>query len=114
MPTDFDNAIGDMVDDLLTEGGETWVYCRGNVTATLTARRSIQRPLLIDSGTGSIVEVRPVDFILLTTALPYAVPERGDLIKGDGKTYELQPTVGEKVWRQISPQMTRLHTKQIG
>jgi len=27
--------------------------------------------------------------------------------------FELQPMTGEKVWRQISPQMTRLHTKKI-
>ena len=37
----------------------------------------------------------------------------GDQITGGGETFELQPMTGEKVWRQISPQMTRLHTKKI-
>ena len=111
--SDFDDAIGEMTTDLLAEAGGSFVYIRGNQTTTITLRKSVQQSAHIDSGNGQVLEVRPVDFIALTTALPYDPPERGDLIKGGGLTFEVMPTTSEKVYRQISGQMTRIHTKQI-
>jgi len=112
--SDFDDAITDMTEDLLAVAGSSFLYIRGNVTATVTLRKSVQQPFQIDSGNGSLIEVRPVDFIGLTTSLPYAVPERGDRIVGGGKTFEVQPTTSEKVFRQITQTMTRIHAKQVG
>lgn len=112
--SDFDNAIGDMTTDMLTEAGGSFVYRRGTLKTTLTLRKSMQSPTLIDKGEGLIIEVQSVDFIGLTIAMPYDPPERGDQIVGGGFTYEVQPTVSEKVFRRISQQMTRIHTKQIG
>lgn len=111
--SDFDDAIGDMTTDLLTEAGGSFVYHRGTTSTTITLRKSTLPPVQMENGEGVIIEVRPVDFIALTTALPYAVPLAGDKITGDGETFELQPTTGQKVWRQISPQMTRLHTNKV-
>jgi hypothetical protein len=111
--SDFDDAIGEMVEDMLTEAGGSFLYCRGNVTTTMTLRKSEQVPFFLDADNGATIEVRPVDFIALTTALPYATPEKGDIISGGGKRYEVQPTASEKVFRQVSPQMTRIHTKQV-
>jgi hypothetical protein len=112
--SDFDDAIGSMTTDLLTEAGGSFVYLRGNTSTTITLRKSQQRSEFIEAGNGIITEVRPIDFIGLTTAFPYDPPERGDRIVGGGMTFELQPGVGEKVFRRISQQMTRVHTKQIG
>ena len=112
--SDFDDAIGNMTSELLTEAGSSCVYIRGNVTATVTLRKSSQQSQFLDAGNGTQIEVRPVDFIGLTTAMPYAIPLRGDRIKCGGLLYEVQPTVSEKVYRVISPQMMRIHTKQVG
>lgn len=110
----WDADISDAASDLLTEAGGSFVYIRGNQTTTLTLRKSVQQPMLMDQGNGHILEVRPVDFIGLTTALPYDPPERGDIIKGGGMTFEVVPTTGEKVFRRITQTVTRIHTKQIG
>ena len=112
--SDFDDAIGDMTSDLLAEAGDSFVYHRGATSTTITLRKSTLPPVQMENGEGVIIEVRPVDFIALTTALPYAVTVAGNQITGGGKRYELQPTTGQKVYRQISPQMTRLHTNEIG
>lgn len=109
----WDSDITDATTDLLTEAGGSFVYIRGNQTATVTMRKSEQTPLQIDSGSGSILEVMSVDFILLTTSLPYAVPLQGDLIRGGGKTYRVQPVTGDKCYFQKSPTMTRIHTVQV-
>ena len=111
--SDFDDSIGTMTLDLLVEAGSSCVYRRGNTTATITLRKSQQASFQIDSGNGSLIEVTPVDFIGLTTAFPYDPPERGDRITVGDSVYELQPTTSEKVFRRISPQMTRIHTKQV-
>lgn len=103
-----------MTEDLLTEAGGSFVYLRGNVSTTVTFRKSVQQTYQIDSGNGSLVEVRPVDFIGLTSALPYTIPLRGDKITAGGLTYEVQPTTSEKCYYQKSPTMTRIHTKQVG
>lgn len=113
MPTDFEDAITDMTTELLAEAGSSFVYIRGTTTTTITLRKSVGQSVIMDLGNGAQIEVRPVDFIGLTTALPYDPPERGDRITGSGLTYEVQATVSEKVYRRISQQMTRIHTKQI-
>lgn len=113
--SDFDDAIGDMTDDLLDETGGAYVYHRGAASTSITLSRSSQMPYQVDNGNGQIVEVIVVDFKAKTSSLPYAVPQRGDKITGGGITYEIQPPPGgDKVYRQLSPQMTRLHTKQVG
>lgn len=112
--SDFDDAIGDMTSELLVEAGMSCVYIRGNVTATVTLRKSAQQSQFMDTGTGQQIEIRPVDFIGLTSAMPYPTPLRGDRIKCGGVVYEVQPTVSEKVFRVISPKMMRIHTKQVG
>jgi hypothetical protein len=77
-------------------------------------RKSQQQSQLIDNGNGYLIEVAPVDFIGLTSAFPYDPPERGDMIKAGGLTWEVQqPTGSEKVYRRITDTMTRVHTKQI-
>ena len=112
--SDFDDAIGDMVTDLLAEAGESVTYFRGTESHAITARRATGRAQFVDMGNGQIMEIRPVDWILLQADMPYPLPQSGDIILASGKRYELQPFAGEKVFRQTSPQMIRLHTKQIG
>jgi hypothetical protein len=112
--SDFEDAIGDMVSDLLAEAGGSFFYFRGSERTPVTFRKSVLTPMIIDTGNGTLIEVRPVDFICLTSDLPYAVPLRGDQIRSGSLTWEVQPTTSEKVFRQISDQMTRIHTKQVG
>ena len=112
--SDFDDAIGDATTDLLTEAGGSFVYIRGRTSTTITLRKSVLPSQFIEPEPGMQIEVKPVDFIGLTTALPYDPPERGDRIVGGGMTFEVMPTVSEKVFRRISQQMTRIHTKQVG
>jgi hypothetical protein len=112
--SDFDDAIGDMVEDLLAEAGESYIYLRGAASTTITLRKSQQRGMMLEAASGMLTEVRPTDFIGLTSDFPYDPPERGDRIVGGGKTYEVQPGIGEKVFRRISEKMTRVHTKQTG
>lgn len=111
--SDFDTAVIDMTNDLLDDAGGSFVYHRGNGSATLTARKSVGQSVTVDAGDGVVMEVHPVDFICLTTALPYDPPEKGDTITGGGLTYEVMPTVSEKVYRQITGGMTRIHTQRI-
>ncbi len=111
---DFDDAIGDMVDDLLTEAGRSVTCLRGGVAAgTITMRKSPQPSQYIDNGNGGLIEISPVDFIGKTSELLFDPPLRGDQFVVAGETFEVLPTVGEKVFRRISPQMTRIHTKQV-
>ena len=113
MTTGFEDAVTFATQALLDFGGESCVYIRGASSTAITLRRSTLTPQYMDTGTGQIVEVRPVDFIGLTSALPYAVPQAGDRIVCGGNRYELTPTTGDKVFRQITPTMTRLHTKLV-
>ena len=111
--SDFDDAIGDMTSDLLSEAGSSCVYLRGTTSATLTMRKSSGRPYPVDAGNGLIVEVRPVDFICLTSALPYSKPLQGDRIVCGGLKFEVHPVPGGDCFDVLSPQMTRIHTKQV-
>lgn len=110
----LDDAIGEMVDDLLDEAGRTVTYLRDGVSAgSVTMSRQQQPGQWIDAGNGGLVEVVPVDWVAKTADLPFDPPQRGDrLIDGD-EAFEVSPTTGEKVFRRLSPQMTRLHTKQV-
>jgi|AntAceMinimDraft_10_1070366.scaffolds.fasta_scaffold45908_3 hypothetical protein len=111
--SDFDDAIGDMTQELLTEAGSSCVYHRGATSTTIVMRKSAQQPMLIDNGDGIIVELRPVDFICLTLTFPYAEPVRGDQITLSGSTYEVQAMNSEKCYRIISDQMLRIHSKKV-
>ncbi|MFN9288441.1 MAG: hypothetical protein ACK6EB_10230, partial [Planctomyces sp.] len=98
-----------MTETLLAFAGESCVYIRGASSATITLRRSSLAPQYMDTGNGLIVVVRPVDFIGLTSALPYDPPEAGVRITWDGKRFEVKPTTSEKGFRRISPTMTRIN-----
>jgi hypothetical protein len=112
--SDFEDAIGDMTTDLLAEAGGPFVYFRGTDKTTVTMRKSTRPPVLVDAGSGTVIEVRPVDFIILTADLPYGDPQPGDHIRSGGLTWEVLPNLlTEKVFRRISDQMTRIHTKQV-
>lgn len=111
--SDFDDAIGDMTSELLAEAGSSCVYIRDTSTTTITLRKSTLPSMFMEAGEGMQIEVRPVDFIGLTSAFPYREPLKGDRIKCGSYAFEVQPTVSEKVFRQISPQMIRIHTKQV-
>lgn len=111
--SDFDDAIGDMTTDLLTEAGRACVYWRCDAQTSITLRRSQLPSMFLDAGNGQTIEVVPVDFIGLTSALPVSEPQKGDRITTGGNTYEVQPTTSEKVYRKISDQMIRIHTKRV-
>jgi hypothetical protein len=113
MTTGFEDAAESACESLLAFAGESCTYIRGTSSTAVTLRRSTLQPQYMDSGNGLIVEVRPVDFIGLTSALPYITPEAGDRITCGGKRYEVTPTTGDKVFRQITSTVTRIHTKQI-
>lgn len=111
---DLDDAVGDMVTDLHAEAGRTVTYRRDGVArGTLTMSRHRQAGQYVDNGQGGIVEVLSVDFIAKTAALPFDPPLSGDQIVVGAEVFEVLPTVGEKVFRRISDQMTRIHTKQV-
>jgi len=110
--SDFDNAIGEMTEDLLTEAGGSFVYRRGSVSTTITLNMQKQPSEIVEVG-GIQIQIHPVDFKGLTTSLPYDPPRKGDLIIGGGKKYEVHPTTSELVFRRISPKMTRIHAKLI-
>lgn len=110
----MDDAIGEMVDDLLDEAGRTVTYLRDGVSAgSVTMSRQQQVSQWVDTGNGGLVEVVPVDWVAKTADLPFDPPIRGDRIVDGDEAFEVLPTTSEKVFRRISPQMTRLHTKQV-
>lgn len=114
---DLDDAVGEMVTDLHEVAGRTVTYYRGGVNrGTLTMSRHRQQSQYVDNGQGGIIEVTPVDFIGKTSALEALSafpPVKGDLIVVGSDTFQVLPTVGEKVFRRIGDQMTRIHTKQV-
>lgn len=111
--SDFDDQIESMTIDLLAEVGRSFVYRRGTTSATITLRMSRRQSVSVESQGGHVVEVYPVDFIALTSALPFDPPRSGDVIVNGTDEYELLPTTSEKVFRRINERMTRLHTKQV-
>jgi hypothetical protein len=113
MATGFEAATTTLTETLLAFAGESCIYIRGASSTTVTLRRSTLPPQYMDTGVGQISEVRPVDFIGLASAFPYAIPLAGDRITCDGKRFEVTPTTGEKCFRQITPTMMRIHAKQI-
>ena len=113
MTTFLESSVSEMTADLLVEGGESFTYTRGFTDATVTLRRSTLPSQLMESGDGMITEVRPVDFIGLTSALPYDPPARGDRITDGTRTWEVVPTTSEKVFRRITKTMTRIHAQEI-
>ena len=113
MATGFEDATTTLTETLLAFAGESCVYIRGASSTTITLGRSTLAPQYMDTGTGQITEVRPVDFIGLAVSLPYAVPLAGDRITCGGSRYEVTPTTGEKCFRQITSTMIRIHTKQV-
>lgn len=108
--SDLDDSVSDMMQELLDSDGSSCTYRRGSTSTTITLRRSVMQSFW-QTMNGVDIEIRPVDFLALTTALPYDPPQRGDVIVCDGSTYEVLPTVSEQVYRRISPLVTRIHTK---
>ena len=114
MTTTHEDLIADDFTDLLAERGQSFVYCRGNSTSTVSMVKQTQRTEQVDSGNGLIVEVIAVDFKCLTSALPFAVPKQGDQLKAGGETWEICPQPGgSKVYQQITKTVTRLHAVQV-
>ena len=113
--SDFDDAIGDMTDDLLDEAGDEYTYRNGlgGEAETVTAVKSSPPPFQIDNGQGLLIEVRPVEFKMKTADLPFGNPVKGQRFERLGNVWEVQPTTSDKVFYQQSPQMTRIHTKLI-
>lgn len=111
--SDFDDAIGDATTDLLTEAGLSCVYHRGSESTSITLRKSTQQPFVVENGVGNLTEVRPVDFIGLTSTFPYTEPLAGDKIVTGGEWFEVNAVVTEKCFRKISPKMIRIHTKLV-
>lgn len=110
----LEDAVGEMADDLLDEAGRSMTYFRDRVSAgTVTMSKHQQQSQYIDNGQGGVIEITPVDFLAKTSTLPFDPPLKGDKIVDGTATYEVLPTVSEKVFRRISPQMTRIHTKQV-
>lgn len=111
---DLEDAVGDMVTDLHAEAGRTVTYRRDGVDGgTLTMSRHRQPSELVDDGEGGLIEVTPVHFIGKTAELLVDPPLRGDQIVVGSEVYEVLPTSGEKVFRRIGDQMTRVFTKQV-
>lgn len=116
MTTAADTAVAAAFDSAAAVHGRTVTYRRDGVTAgTLTMIRARQPSQYVDDGQGGLIEVSPVDFLGKTSALPFDPPLAGDQIVDaeTNETYEVLPTVGEKVYRRISDSMTRVHTKQV-
>ena len=111
---DLDDAVGEMVTDLHAEAGRTVTYRRGGVSlGTLTMSRHRQPSQIVDNGMGGIIEITPIDFIAKTSELLADPPLRGDKIVVGSDVYEVNPPGGEKVFRRIGDQITRIHTKQV-
>jgi hypothetical protein len=112
--SDFDDAIGGMMADLLSEAGVEVTYVRQlDRSRTLIQMVKSSPPaefVTADEQTRNNVQI--VDWKCLTSALP-ATPQKGDKIQYNGKTYEVLPTELEPVARVTSDQMTRVHTKLV-
>jgi len=110
----FETDITDMVDDLLAVAGESFTYSRGSLTTSgVNMRKSTRPPMAVEMADGTTVEVRPYDFILRTSALPYGAPKAGDIIRDGTYTYEVQPTTHDKVSLELGTGMTRIHSQRI-
>lgn len=111
----LDSDVTDMVDDLLDEHGVSCVYSRGASSSTvdLCLLRS-QVPTLIEVGEGMVTEILRFDILMRTSSLPFGNPVADDTITIDSVTYLVKQIGGEKVFRQMSPQLTRIHTVQVG
>lgn len=114
MANTLDDGITRMMSLLTQFSGTEAVYIRGNATTTVTLRKCVQPAIQLDTGTGHIIEVSPVDFLGSTSTLPYAEPVKGDRIKVGSETFEVDPVVGNTVYRRVSPALTRIHTKKVG
>lgn len=116
MATEEEDAIGDAMEDLLPTLGAEFTYRNGanGATTPVDAIKRDQPSFQVDSGNGLLIEVRPTDFLMLTSDLPYGDPVRGQRLESGSSIWEVQPTVSEKVFRRVSSQMTRIHTKLIG
>lgn len=108
----IDDDVSEALDTLLDEWGSSGLYIRGSTTTTVTVRRSVGQSQSVEVN-GTLVEYIPVDFILKTSVLPYSEPRRGDRIKYGSEVYEVSTPGGEKVFRQITSTMTRIHTQQV-
>lgn len=113
--SDFDDDVGAMASDLLVAAGDAYTYRNGagGAVATVTAVKSSPPSFQIDNGDGLLIEVRPVDFKMKTSDLPFGNPVKGQRFERLGSVWEVQPTTSEKCFYQQSPQMTRIHTKLI-
>ncbi len=109
----MDDDIAEGLEDVLSEIGTACVYIRGAATSSITLSKRLQQTQQIQTQTGHIVEITPVDFVGLTRDLPYQTPEKGDRIKIGDELYEVQPTTSSAVFHRLTSGVTRIHTKRI-
>ena len=111
--SNLDDDVSGMVEDFLADHGSSRTYRRGASSTTVTLARLTQRPIVVEVN-GALFEVRETAWICDTSDLPYGDPQDGDEIDDGSVTYEVRPTTGEKCFRQISPSLTRIHSKRVG
>lgn len=109
--SDFDDAIGDAVSDMLAEAGSDFSYIRDGESTTVTLRKANQPSAFIEVD-GVQIELISTDFIGLAAELPYSIPRKGDRITDGTTTWEVQPTVSEKPYRMLADQIIRIHARQ--
>lgn len=110
----LDADVTAMIADVLDEHGVPCVYARASssIAVNLCLLRP-QGPVLFEAGNGMVVEIERVDIIFRTSDLPYGDPIADDHITIDSVKYLAKQISGEKVFRRLSPQLTRIHTVQV-
>lgn len=119
------NGMDWLAAKLKQHAGESLVYSRGVLSATITAPMGKTLMRLDNSQTGgAIIEWTDADFLIAAADLVLGgsavEPERGDKIRWskDGKTrlFEVLAPGGEPCWRWSDEHQTvmRIHTKQVG
>lgn len=109
----MDDDVAEGLEDVLSEIGTACVYIRAAATSSITLSKRLQPTQQVQTTTGHIVEITPVDFVGLTNDFPYDPPLKGDRIKIGSEIYEVQPTLSNAVYQRLTPKVTRVHTKRI-
>ena len=109
--TDESEFLADSFLDVLAVAGASSTYRRGTTSTTMTMVCRYQ-PSRWSELNGVWTEIRPVDFLVLSSAFPHDEPKAGDQIVYGGETFTVLPTTSEKVYRKVTPSILRIHTKQ--
>lgn len=109
----LDDDVREALEDLVAEHGTTLVYSRDDHSFQFEGYISRQAPVTVETESGGYTEVMGVDILTPTASLSEVEPQQGDRIEHGEHIYEVQPVLGQKTFRIISPSMTRIHTKLI-